>query len=143
MIRLGDGWVASAYHASVDDFIDARARLDTQLQRQGRTRLPCAVATMWTYVTDDEGVADRLLRDLLAPALGRDPEQLRARVCIGPADRCLELLTRYRDAGCDRIYLWPVADEIEQLHRIATELLPLLSGLTPRSSRPSASRVRS
>ena len=37
-----------------------------------------------------------------------------------------ELLARYRDAGCDRIYLWPIADEIEQLQRIATELLPQL-----------------
>jgi alkanesulfonate monooxygenase SsuD/methylene tetrahydromethanopterin reductase-like flavin-dependent oxidoreductase (luciferase family) len=128
VIRLGDGWVASAYHASVEDFIDARRWLDAQVRQLGHPRLPCAVATMWTYVTDDAAVADRLLRDVLAPALGRDPEQLRARTCIGPVEVCQELLARYREAGCDRIYLWPIADEIEQLQRIATELLPRLSG---------------
>jgi len=124
--RLGDGWLASAYHASSADFIKARGRLDEELERQQRPPLPCAVATMWTYVTDDDALARRLLDDLLAPALGRDPDQLRPRVCIGPAERCVELLSRYRAGGCNRVYLWPVADEIEQVHRIAGEILPLL-----------------
>lgn len=125
--RHGDGWLASAYHASVDDFVTARQRLDGELERQQRPRLPCAVATMWTYVSDDARKAERLLQEVLAPALGRDPEQLRPRVCIGPPERCVELLGSYRDAGCDRVYLWPVAEEIEQLHRIAGELLPALA----------------
>lgn len=128
VVRLGDGWLASGYHASCDDFISARRRLDEQLEREQRARLPCAVATMWTYVTDDAVRAERLLQDVLAPALGRDPSELRPRVCIGPPDRCVELLSRYRDAGCDRVYLWPVADETEQLHRIADEIMPALMG---------------
>lgn len=126
--RLADGWLASAYHASIDDFAVARRLLAAELDQQERAPLPSAVATMWTYVTDDEPHARRVLDDVLAPALGRDAAQLRPRVCVGSAETCIDLLGRYREAGCDRIHLWPVADELEQLHRIAGEVVPHVVG---------------
>jgi hypothetical protein len=39
------------------------------------------LATMWTWVTDNDAEADRVLVDVLAPMIGRSPEQLRGRVC--------------------------------------------------------------
>lgn len=135
VVRLGEGWLASAFHASVADFTVARQRLDDATDRAGRPRLPCAVATMWTYVTDDDAEAERLVRELLAPALGREPEHLRPRICVGSPGRCVDLLNQYRDAGCDRAYLWPIADEVEQLHRIATEVVPHVTGENPPITR--------
>ncbi|HEX6027268.1 MAG TPA: hypothetical protein VFZ00_35035, partial [Solirubrobacter sp.] len=75
-----------------------------------------ALATMWTYVGDD---AERVLRDVLAPLINRDPDELRERVCVGTPEHCAQLLARYEAAGCQRIYLWPLGDEPRQLERIS------------------------
>ena len=83
-----------------------------------------ALATMWTWITDDARDADRVLREVLAPLLRRDPEGLRDQVCIGPAEKCAELLSRYAHAGCERVYLWPLRDEPHQIELAATAVLP-------------------
>jgi hypothetical protein len=56
--------------------------------------------------------------------LGRDPEDLRDQVCIGPAEHCAELLSRYAAAGCERVHLWPLGDEPRQIDLAATAVLP-------------------
>jgi alkanesulfonate monooxygenase SsuD/methylene tetrahydromethanopterin reductase-like flavin-dependent oxidoreductase (luciferase family) len=104
--RLGDGWLASAYNTTPERFAAARAKLPKDF--------PNALATMWTWVSEDD---DRMLTEVLAPMLRRDPGELQ--VCVGPAGRCAELLSRYAEAGCDRIYVWPLGDEARQLELIA------------------------
>jgi hypothetical protein len=79
---------------------------------------------MWTWITEDAHDAERMLRDVLAPLLKRDPEALRDQLCIGPAERCAELLSRYAKAGCQRVHLWPIGDEPRQIELAATALLP-------------------
>ena len=51
--RWGDGWLASAYNTSPEAFAEGRRRLAHERARLGRPDLPAAVATMWTWVTDD------------------------------------------------------------------------------------------
>jgi alkanesulfonate monooxygenase SsuD/methylene tetrahydromethanopterin reductase-like flavin-dependent oxidoreductase (luciferase family) len=53
--RAGDGWLASAYNTTPERFARARSRLATELEELGRTGggFPNALATMWTWVTDD------------------------------------------------------------------------------------------
>jgi alkanesulfonate monooxygenase SsuD/methylene tetrahydromethanopterin reductase-like flavin-dependent oxidoreductase (luciferase family) len=106
--RYGDGWLASAYNTTPERFAAARAQLPDGF--------PNALATMWTYVCEDP---DRVLRDVLGPLVGRDPDELRDRVCVGPPAHCAELLARYAEAGCQRVYLWPLGDEQRQLERIS------------------------
>jgi len=60
-----------------------------------------------------------MLSDVLAPILRRDPGELRSQVCVGPAGHCAELLARYAEAGCGRVYLWPLGDERRQLELLA------------------------
>ncbi len=79
---------------------------------------------MWTWVTEDRAEADRMLHDVLAPLLKRDPEELRDQVCLGPAGRCAELLSRYAQAGCEWVQLWPLGEERRQIERVAAEVLP-------------------
>jgi alkanesulfonate monooxygenase SsuD/methylene tetrahydromethanopterin reductase-like flavin-dependent oxidoreductase (luciferase family) len=124
--RAGDGWLASAYNTTPERFAAARADLAQALTRRGRDAdgFPNALATMWTWVTDDRAEADRVLGDMLAPLLGRDPGELRAQVCVGPVDHCAQLLSRYARAGCQRVYLWPLGDETRQLERIASDVAP-------------------
>jgi alkanesulfonate monooxygenase SsuD/methylene tetrahydromethanopterin reductase-like flavin-dependent oxidoreductase (luciferase family) len=126
--RAGDGWLASAYNTTPERFGGARRDLARALEERGRDAdgFPNALATMWTWVSKDRAEGDRVLADVLAPILKRDPEDLRTQVCVGPAEHCAELLSRYAKAGCKRIYLWPLGDEPRQLELVASEVVPQL-----------------
>jgi alkanesulfonate monooxygenase SsuD/methylene tetrahydromethanopterin reductase-like flavin-dependent oxidoreductase (luciferase family) len=130
--RLADGWLASAYNTTPERFSEAREALARALDAQGRPSegFPNGLATMWTWITEDRAEAERVLRDVLAPLLKRDPEDLSGQVCVGGRQDCLELLSRYAQAGCERIYVWPLGDEPDQLEVIGADLLPRLGQAT-------------
>lgn len=120
MASVADGWLASAYHTTPDQYAEARGRLDTHLNDAGRTpdSFPDAVATTWLYVTDDRREAEHLLTDVLAPMLDRDPESLR-HLPIGSAQQCAEALAAYAAVGADEVLIWPIHDTLTQLERCA------------------------
>jgi alkanesulfonate monooxygenase SsuD/methylene tetrahydromethanopterin reductase-like flavin-dependent oxidoreductase (luciferase family) len=123
--RLADGWLASAYNTTPEDFARARSALRDELRRLGRDeQLPNALSTMWTWVTEDRAEADRVLSQTLAPLLRRDPAKLRSQVCVGSAEQCADLLSRYAAAGCERVQLWPLGDEARQVELIAERVAP-------------------
>ena len=124
--RAGDGWLASAYNTTPDRFAKARERLAGELEDHGRDAegFPNALATMWTWVAKDRAEGDRVLSDILAPLLMRDPGELRGQLCIGPTDHCAALLSEYAAAGCQRVYLWPLGDERRQIELVASEVAP-------------------
>jgi alkanesulfonate monooxygenase SsuD/methylene tetrahydromethanopterin reductase-like flavin-dependent oxidoreductase (luciferase family) len=124
--HLGDGWLASAYNTTPAGFNAARESLSQELRARGRDPdlFPNALVTMWTWITPDARAADRVLRDVLSPLLKRDPEVLREQLCIGPAEKCAELLSRYAQAGCERVHLWPLGDEPQQIELAASAVLP-------------------
>jgi alkanesulfonate monooxygenase SsuD/methylene tetrahydromethanopterin reductase-like flavin-dependent oxidoreductase (luciferase family) len=128
--RLGDGWLASAYNTTPEAFAAARKLLGEELRRQRRSSgdFPHALVTMWTWVTDKRSDAERVLTEIVGPLVRRDPAELRGRICVGPADECAELLSRYARAGCERIHFWPVGDERRQVELIAGEVMPRVSG---------------
>lgn len=123
--ELGDGWLASAYNSTPDAFRHALDRLETA----GRPAVafPNAIATMWLYVTKRPQAADHIFDDVLAPVLNRPADDLRTRgLTIGSAEQCAERISAYARAGAQRIFLWPLGDEIEQLTAFRTQVIPLL-----------------
>jgi hypothetical protein len=66
-------------------------------------------------VTSDQEEADRLVHDVLAPVLGREPDALSAQLPIGTPEHCVGLLREYADVGAQQILLWPIKDPIDQL----------------------------
>lgn len=128
--RVGDGWLASAYNTTPARFAEARQRLAQELEGGGRdaTGFPNGLATMWTWVTEDAADADRALTQVLAPLLRRDADELRGQVCIGSAEHCAALLSRYAEAGCERVYLWPLGRERRQIELLASEVAPRVEG---------------
>ena len=128
--RLADGWLASAYNTTPEQFAAARESLRAKLRERGREAngFPNALVTIWTWVTEDRAERDRVLRDVLAPLLGRDPEDLRELLCIGSAGHCAELLSRYERAGCEWVQLWPLGEERRQIERFAAEVMPRIDG---------------
>jgi alkanesulfonate monooxygenase SsuD/methylene tetrahydromethanopterin reductase-like flavin-dependent oxidoreductase (luciferase family) len=119
--RLGDGWLASAYNTTPERFGAAREALSQELRANGRTAdgFPNALVTMWNWISEDARDTERVLRDVLAPLLRRDPGELRGQLCIGSAETCAEVLARYAEAGCERVHIWPLGDESHQIELAA------------------------
>lgn len=127
--RLGDGWLASAYNTTPERFADGWARLRELLPIHGKdpATFANALATMMICVEDDRAVADRVLEERVAPALGRPPDELRDRLLVGPAQECAERLTRYAAAGVQRVFLWPVVSPVEQIELFRERVSPLVA----------------
>jgi alkanesulfonate monooxygenase SsuD/methylene tetrahydromethanopterin reductase-like flavin-dependent oxidoreductase (luciferase family) len=127
--RLGDGWLASAYHVTPASFADALARLHQSLYQAGREKasFPHALGSMFYYVTEDRRLAEELLVEVVSPTLGRPVELLRERLPIGTAAQCAEKLRKLKAAGVCKVFLWPVEDEVGQLVRFHEQVLPHLS----------------
>lgn len=121
MTAAADGWLASGYNTTPSRYAEIRSRLDRYLQAAGRrpADFPDAIATTWLYITDDPRDAQRILTDVLAPTLNRDPAQL-AHLPIGSTEHCTQVLAEYADAGAREVLLWPVRDARQQLERCTT-----------------------
>jgi alkanesulfonate monooxygenase SsuD/methylene tetrahydromethanopterin reductase-like flavin-dependent oxidoreductase (luciferase family) len=126
--RLGDGWLASAYNTMPDQFKIGLDKLRDQLKNLDKdpTSFPNALATMFMYITDDNARADRVLSETLAPMLNRPLEQLRERLLIGAPELCAEKLAAYKAAGVQRLFIWPVRDELDQLTVFQKKVAPLV-----------------
>jgi alkanesulfonate monooxygenase SsuD/methylene tetrahydromethanopterin reductase-like flavin-dependent oxidoreductase (luciferase family) len=135
--RLGDGWLASGYNTTPARFQEGVEHLSAQLDAAGRAseHFPNGLATMWLYVTEDRKAADRMLTDVLGPMLKRPVEALRElSLPIGPAESCAERLAAFADAGVQRAFLWPLADELEQLEAFHDRVAPLVRASARRPS---------
>ena len=126
--RLGDGWLASAYHVTPESFADALARLHRSLHQVGKepASFPHALGSLFYYVTEERRLAEELLVEVLSPALNRPAELLRERLPIGPPAQCAEKLRKLQVAGVRKMFLWPLEDEVNQLRRFHEQVLPLL-----------------
>jgi alkanesulfonate monooxygenase SsuD/methylene tetrahydromethanopterin reductase-like flavin-dependent oxidoreductase (luciferase family) len=123
--RLGDGWLASAYNTTPEQLTAGRQILDAELTQRGKdcASFPTALATMWTYVTEDARERDERLA-MIATMLNRPPEALSAQILVGPADECAAKLRAYATAGVSEVFIWPLANELEQLKRFIATVVP-------------------
>jgi alkanesulfonate monooxygenase SsuD/methylene tetrahydromethanopterin reductase-like flavin-dependent oxidoreductase (luciferase family) len=123
--RYGDGWLASAYNTTPERF---RACLTLLRERHGvGDRFANALSTTWLCITDSKGQTERVYRDLLGPLLQRSPDELEALALpIGPAELCAERLSAFAVAGVERIFIWPLRDELTQLRRFRDQVVPLV-----------------
>ena len=127
--RSADGWLASAYNTTPTQFGEAWARLQELLPAQGKDpeSFPNALATMWFYITDDAADAERVMRQRIVPTIHRPEDVLRDRVPVGRAEVFAEKLSAFARAGVQRVFVWPVADEAQQLERFWHEVRPAVT----------------
>jgi hypothetical protein len=81
---------------------------------------------MWTYVTEDPAVAGEKL-EMVATMLKRDPAVLAQQLLIGDAGHCAALLRAYAEAGTETLFVWPVADAVDQLRELGQRVFPLVT----------------
>ena len=127
--RLGDGWLASAYNTTPELFGGAWARLRELLPEHGRDpdSFPNALATMWFYITEDHGEADRVMHERVVPTVHRPEDLLRQRLPVGSAELFAEKLSAFASAGVQRVFLWPIADEANQLELFWETVSPAIA----------------
>ncbi len=82
---------------------------------------------MFFYVTEDRNEAQRVLAEVVSPAINRPVEELAARLPIGPVEECAEKLAAYQSAGVQSVYLWPVGDDLRQIEAFRDRVVPLVS----------------
>ena len=82
---------------------------------------------MWCYITESRSEADAIFRARLVPTINRPEEVLRDRLPVGPADAFAEKLMAFRDAGVQRVLIWPVHDELRQLELFTEKVRPALT----------------
>jgi alkanesulfonate monooxygenase SsuD/methylene tetrahydromethanopterin reductase-like flavin-dependent oxidoreductase (luciferase family) len=131
---LGDGWLASAYNTTPERFAASWAEVRKHVGARGGEpdRFANGIATAWTYVTEDRAKAERMLADVLAPLLGRAVEALRTlSLPIGPAEVCAQRLGAFAEAGAQRVFVWPLGDDIDQLELLAERVAPRIPGPVP------------
>jgi len=126
--RLGDGWLASAYNTMPDQFAAGLAKLREQLKsfRKDPAQFPNALATMFMYITENHSEAERVLSERLGIFLHRPFEQLRERLLVGAPETCAEKLAAYKKVGVQRVFIWPVKNDIEQLAIFQKQVVPLV-----------------
>lgn len=129
--RLADGWLASGYNTTPERFAESWRAVQDAVAARGRDAeaFPNAIATMWLYVTDDRAEAERVLLEVLVPTLNRPTDELRERLPIGPPEECAEKLAAYARAGAQRIFVWPLADEIRQIEAFQERVVPLIEAM--------------
>jgi alkanesulfonate monooxygenase SsuD/methylene tetrahydromethanopterin reductase-like flavin-dependent oxidoreductase (luciferase family) len=129
VVRDGDGWLASAYNTTPGRFRKCLERLSELRRLNGGQPgpFPNALATVWLYVTEDVGAAERVVTDVLAPMLDRPPEAVnRLLLPVGPAEVCAERLAAFARAGVQRVFVWPLDDEVRQLELFRERVVPLV-----------------
>jgi alkanesulfonate monooxygenase SsuD/methylene tetrahydromethanopterin reductase-like flavin-dependent oxidoreductase (luciferase family) len=125
---LGDGWMASGFNTTPERFAESMTQFSEHLREAGKdpAAFPNGISTMMTYVCDDPGEADRVMMEKLGGALHRPAEELRGILPVGPPEECARLLRAYKDAGAQRVFIWPLADEAKQLALFMEQVAPLV-----------------
>lgn len=126
--RWGDGWLASAYNTTPPVFGEAWKRLQEKLPAHGKNpgEFPNALSTAFLYVTEDAAKREQVLREVVGKAILRPPAELGEKLLIGSSEECARKLTAYEAAGLQMAFVWPVADELEQLEIFFARVVPLV-----------------
>jgi alkanesulfonate monooxygenase SsuD/methylene tetrahydromethanopterin reductase-like flavin-dependent oxidoreductase (luciferase family) len=120
--------MASAYNTTPEQFAANWAQVRELVQQEGKdpNHFGNALVSMLAYITDDSAEADHVVRESVAPKLGRSADELLPRLLFGRPQDCAAKLVAYARAGAQRIFIWPVADPQRQLRLFAERILPLL-----------------
>ncbi len=122
--RLGDGWLASAYHGTPQHIEESLAYLHARLAASGKdpAGFPVALATTYLFLSEDPIALRSAVELVVSPAAA--PSDLRDRLLIGTLEECVDRLRQLEAAGIREVFVWPLRDELLQLRLFAEEVIP-------------------
>jgi alkanesulfonate monooxygenase SsuD/methylene tetrahydromethanopterin reductase-like flavin-dependent oxidoreductase (luciferase family) len=126
--RLGNGWVASAWHSTPEEFRTALETLNSALVSSGKepAAFPNAVDTMFMFIDRGRDRARRVAAPIIERATRSPFDEPGGHYLVGDYNECRDLLRRWIEAGARQICVWPVLDPVQQIRRFGEHLLPEL-----------------
>jgi alkanesulfonate monooxygenase SsuD/methylene tetrahydromethanopterin reductase-like flavin-dependent oxidoreductase (luciferase family) len=114
--RLADGWIASGWHATPDEFADGLGRLKGALPDEGKDpeSFPNAVNTIFFYVDEDRARAHRNMGLMVEKVMGQPFDSQSGHHLVGDPAECRELVHKWMEAGAKTIAVWPLVDPVKQ-----------------------------
>ncbi len=124
--KYGDGWMASAYNITPENFKERWKVVLSYRKDLGKDveSFDNSIMTMFGYISSDKEKVHKKAKEILAPALGRSPEELEKLLLFGTPLECQQKLRDYIEAGVKRIHYWPIGDYIEQIELFQKEIIP-------------------
>ena len=124
-VRHGDGFMGAGSQ-TVAQFADQVTVVREELSAQGRERDTFRVGKrVYVHVDDDAARGRQRLEHALTRHYGRGGWS--EHILAGPPEECAAGIRSVADAGAELILLNPLADDAEQLERLAAEVIPALS----------------
>ena len=116
LAKYSNGWMASAYNTTPAKFKEKwDFLLDYRKSLGKEDAFDNYVVSMFGYIDDDKDKVRSVVKEILAPALGRPAEDIEQMLLFGTLDECLRKVRNLVDAGVRRIHFWPVLDYQNQI----------------------------
>jgi alkanesulfonate monooxygenase SsuD/methylene tetrahydromethanopterin reductase-like flavin-dependent oxidoreductase (luciferase family) len=124
-VRHGDGFMGAGSQTTAG-FAEQVEIVREELAAQGRDPATFRIGKrVYVHVEDDATLASRRLEDALRAHYGGG--SWTEHMLAGPVQECIEGLRAVADAGAELILLNPLADDAQQLERLAGEVIPALA----------------
>jgi len=123
-VRHGDGFMGAGSQ-TVAQFAGQVRVVREELDREGRAPDSFRIGKrVYIHVDDDAARARRQLEDALVAHYGGGSWS--EHMLAGPPEQCAAGIHRVAEAGAELILLNPLVDDLRQLERLATEVIPAL-----------------
>lgn len=123
--KYGDGWMASAYNITPNKFREKWTLLMSYIREMNKDveSFENSVMTMFGYIDDNREKVHKLIKDVLAPSLGRSADELENLLLFGSSDECLRKISLLYESGVKRIHFWPINDYLRQIEIFFKEIV--------------------
>ncbi len=123
--KYGDGWMASAYNITPDKFKEKWKTLLSYRKDMGKdtTRFGNYLVSMFGYIDNNKERINKMVKDVLSPALGRPADELERLLLFGSVDECIKKIKAFLEAGVNSIHFWPVNNYVEQIEIFSKEIV--------------------
>jgi alkanesulfonate monooxygenase SsuD/methylene tetrahydromethanopterin reductase-like flavin-dependent oxidoreductase (luciferase family) len=116
LAKYSNGWMASAYNTTPAKFKEKwDFLLDYRKSLGKEDAFDNSVVSMFGYIDDDKEKVRSVVKEIMAPSLGRPAEDIEQMLLFGTLDECLRKVRNLVDAGVRRIHFWPVLDYQNQI----------------------------
>jgi probable F420-dependent oxidoreductase len=123
-VRLGDGFFGAG-SSTTASFVDQAKIVRQALDEAGRDRNSFPIAKRIYIVVDDDGPRGReRVNDAMARIYGRRVPSIEAAAVGGTPADCIREANAVAAAGAELILFTAVVDQLEQMERLAAEVIP-------------------